>query len=228
MASARPRHAAAVHSPLPGWSEARERVVAAARLHFFQFGFARFTMDDLAAELGMSKKTLYQHFRSKDALIEELITRKAGAMIGGFEEILGIPGLSFAERTARFLRHAHTHLSEVGLPFLRDLRRFAPALHARVEAVRAQNIPRLWERLLRAGIDAGAVRADIDVPFVARLVLVTIQTLLLPENLERMGAQPHEAMGRFFNLIFAGLLTPAGHFDYENHRAAFERPIPAP
>jgi AcrR family transcriptional regulator len=206
--------------------ETRERIVAAARRQFFVTGFARCTMDELAAELGMSKKTLYRHFRRKEALVDELITRKSGAMLAGIEEILAAPDLSFAERGARFVRHVLVHLGEVNVAFLRDLRRFTPRIHARVEELRARNLPRFWERLLTAGIKAGAVRADIDVPFVARLMLVTMQTLLQPENLERLEAQPHEVMGRFFNLIFAGLLTKAGHTDYENHRASFERPLP--
>jgi AcrR family transcriptional regulator len=206
--------------------DARERIVAAARLHFFRYGFARSTMDDLAVELGMSKKTLYRHFRRKEALVDELITRKSGEIIAGFEEILAAPDLSFAARGSRFVRHALIQLSEIQLPFLRDLRRFTPKLHARVEAVRASNIPRFWEQLLRAGIKAGAVRADVDAAFVARLVLVTLQSLLQPEILERLDVQPHEAVGGFFNLIFAGLLTNAGHADYEKHRASFERPLP--
>ena len=202
----------------------RERIVATARRHFFQFGFARCTMDDLAVELGMSKKTLYQHFRSKEALVDELITRKSGVMIAGFEEILSLPRLSFADRTARFHHHALGHLREIHVAFLRDLRRFAPKTYQRIEDQRALNVPRLWQRLLQAGIEAGAVRADVDVAFAANLVLITMQNLLLPENLERLEVQPHEVMSRFFNLLFTGLLTKAGCTDYENHRASFIRP----
>lgn len=41
--------------------------------HFLQYGFKSFTMDDLAYELGMSKKTLYEHFTSKNQLVEECL-----------------------------------------------------------------------------------------------------------------------------------------------------------
>ena len=54
----------------------RARILAAAREHFFAHGFRRVTMDDLAQELGMSKKTLYAHFPSKTALLEAM--REAG------------------------------------------------------------------------------------------------------------------------------------------------------
>ncbi len=204
------------------------RILATARSHFFRLGFARCTMDDLAGELGMSKKTLYRHFRSKYELLDELISRKSDAIISGLEEILATPDLSFAERAARFHGHALQHLGEINSAFLRDLRRFTPRAYARMEAMREQHVPRIWERLLAAGVAAGAVRPETDVPFAARLVLLAMQNLLLPENLERFRAQPHEVMGRFFNLIFAGILTEAGHTDYEKNRASFERPWPVP
>ncbi|MGN6719163.1 MAG: helix-turn-helix domain-containing protein, partial [Candidatus Binatia bacterium] len=50
-------------------SEIAERIVSAARAHFFAHGFRSVTMDDLAAELGMSKKTLYAQFPSKTELL---------------------------------------------------------------------------------------------------------------------------------------------------------------
>lgn len=213
--------------PAGGADDVRERIVAAARRHFFAFGFARFTMDELAVELGMSKKTLYQHFRSKGALVDELITRKSRTMIAGFEEILKQPGLTFADRTARFQQHALVHLREIHIAFLRDLQRFAPRTYQRIEALRARNVPGLWQRLLQAGIDEGAVRADVDAAFAAHAVLITMQSLLLPDNLERLGIQPHEVMARFSQLLFFGLLTKAGCADYEKHRASFIRSQPA-
>ncbi|MBN8646248.1 MAG: helix-turn-helix transcriptional regulator, partial [Planctomycetes bacterium] len=53
--------------------EVRARLLAAARAHFFAAGYSALTMDDLAAELGMSKKTLYVYFPGKDALIEAIL-----------------------------------------------------------------------------------------------------------------------------------------------------------
>src|SRR5206468_11314777 len=54
----------------------RQRIVDAARAHFFSHGFRSVTMDDLAAEMGISKKTLYAHFPSKIALLEAVLADK--------------------------------------------------------------------------------------------------------------------------------------------------------
>lgn len=58
----------------------RRRIVTEARRHFLAHGFRGVTMDDLAAELGMSKKTLYAHFSSKDSLLEAVIEDKLRAV----------------------------------------------------------------------------------------------------------------------------------------------------
>ena len=70
----------------------------AARTHFFSHGFRSVTMDDLAEELGISKKTLYAYFPGKFDLLEAVLADKfAGveAMLrsAGCRQILG----SFAQ-----------------------------------------------------------------------------------------------------------------------------------
>jgi len=197
-----------------GSADVLERIVAAAQRHFFPLGFASCTMDCLATELGMSKKTLYRHFRRKEQIIDELMLRKSAAVRDGFEAILATPGLAFAERAAQMLRHAHVQFSEVSAIFLHDLRRFHPAAYARLEEFRAQVAPGIWGRLLRIGMETGAVRADVDPEFVGRLIPVAMQTLLHPDTLHRFTLQPHEMLERFFNLLFRGVLTPEGLADH--------------
>lgn len=174
-------------------------------------------MDCLARELGMSKKTLYQHFRSKEEIIDALMELKTAAIRDGFEAVLAREGIGFAERAAGMLRHAHEQLSEVSAVFLHDLRRFHPACYARVEEFRARVAPGVWGRLLRLGMNTGAVRPDIDPEFVGRLIPVAMQTLLHPETLQRFSLQPHQMLEHFFNIMFAGVLTPAGAADHAHH-----------
>src|SRR5438034_10338839 len=54
----------------------RQRIVEAARVHFFNHGFRSVTMDDLAEELGISKKTIYAHFPGKFDLLEAVLADK--------------------------------------------------------------------------------------------------------------------------------------------------------
>src|SRR5438128_11703458 len=65
----------------------RQRIVEGARAHFFSHGFRSVTMDDLAGELAISKKTLYAHFPSKIALLEAVLADKFAGVEATLEEI---------------------------------------------------------------------------------------------------------------------------------------------
>src|SRR6266436_9584052 len=64
-----------------------QRIVQAAREHFFSHGFRSVTMDDLAEELAISKKTLYAYFPSKIALLEAVLADKFAGLEVKLEEI---------------------------------------------------------------------------------------------------------------------------------------------
>ena len=51
----------------------RKKVLLSARNLFFSFGYSKVTMDELASELNMSKRTLYQLYNSKNRLLEAVI-----------------------------------------------------------------------------------------------------------------------------------------------------------
>src|SRR6478735_335731 len=52
--------------------EPQEKILKTALGLFFKYGIKHVTMDDIAKELGMSKKTIYQFFKEKDDLVNQL------------------------------------------------------------------------------------------------------------------------------------------------------------
>ena len=65
----------------------RQRIVDAARTHFFSHGFRSVTMDDLAEELGISKKTLYAHFPGKFDLLEAVLADKLAGVEATLKQV---------------------------------------------------------------------------------------------------------------------------------------------
>ena len=51
----------------------QDRILNKARELMFQAGVKHVTMDDLATQLGISKKTIYQYFKDKDALVSSVV-----------------------------------------------------------------------------------------------------------------------------------------------------------
>ena len=53
-------------------NEARDKIIVGAEELFMRYGIKSITMDDLASNLAISKKTIYQHFKDKDELVLEV------------------------------------------------------------------------------------------------------------------------------------------------------------
>jgi len=194
----------------------RERIVAAARRHFFQVGFAGCTMDCLAGELGMSKKTLYAHFPAKDALVAAVLADKVAGFRAGVQEIMETDRLDFPARARRVVGHVAGQMGEISPAFLRDLERLMPERFAHIEAIRREVLPQVWGRMLTEGIARGHVRRDVEIPFICEMVLLSVEGLLRPACLDRFSLAPRQVIDRVLSILFAGILTPAGRKAYEN------------
>jgi AcrR family transcriptional regulator len=212
--STRPPSLPSVIPPAPA-----ERIVEAARAHLFTYGYSAFTMDDLAAELGMSKKTLYIHYPSKDAIVEELLNRFVADIRGTADRIFSDQTLSFTAKLHRFTETMTQRFTRMGPHVFRDLQRFAPHIYRRIEEVRHNTIPYVFGRIVRQGQAAGMVRADVDPDFAIEFWRPAVQSLMHPDTLERLKLTPDQMFTRAIDLFFGGLLTPAGRKDYEKHVA---------
>jgi AcrR family transcriptional regulator len=196
--------------PGAGRQPARERIVAGARRHFFAHGFRGVTMDDLAAELGMSKKTLYAHFPSKPVLVEAAIDAKFAQL----EAELGRPeagrGAAFPDALRELLACVQRHTEEVSPAFLRDVQRSDPELFAKVEARRTAVIQRYFGKLFADGRRAGMVRKDLAPELVIRALLGAVRAVVNPATLAELGMTPQAAFPAILSVVLHGVLTPAG------------------
>lgn len=193
------------------------RIMAAAHQHLFDHGYTALTMDALAHELGMSKKTLYVYFAGKDVLIDRIIDAVGSSLRAQMDAVLSDPKLTFPERLHGVVQVAGATLARTSPRMLRELQRFAPAIYRKIEALRQKNIPYIFGRLIRDGIAEGKVRAEVDAAFATEFWLHAIRGLVQPETLDRTQLTPRQTLERALNLFFNGLLTPAGRKDYEKH-----------
>src|SRR5215207_4793869 len=81
----------------------RLRILRQARLDFFSHGYSSFTMEALAAELGMSKKTLYVYFAGKDEIVGAIIDHLADEIRTEADALLRNRELNLAEKLRGFV-----------------------------------------------------------------------------------------------------------------------------
>jgi AcrR family transcriptional regulator len=193
------------------------RILDAARARLFSYGYSALTMDELAHELGMSKKTLYVHFPSKDAIIDAIIEETGQAIRNRMDAVLGNPRLDFTQKLCAVIEVVGSNLAKASPGMLRDLQRFAPQLYQKIDDLRSRNAPLVLGRLIRTGLAEGKVRPGIDPDFAVEFWLQAVRGLMHPAVLERTQLTPRQTLERAIRLFFGGILSPAGRKDYDKH-----------
>lgn len=202
-------------SPSPERPAIPARILAHARAHFFGRGYASWTMDELANELGMSKKTLYVHFRGKDEIIAHLIDTLAAELRHDADTLLADESLNFAEKLRAFVEQMLARIAPLDPRALRDLQRFAPHLYLRLEDVREKTIPYIFGRFMEEGQRTGVVRSPLPSDVAIAFFLHAMQGLMHPSSLERLRLAPREIFPVVIDLFFSGLFSPTGRKQYE-------------
>ena len=191
------------------------RIVRQAREHLFAHGYSQCTMDDLAAELGMSKKTLYAHFASKDDIVRAVLEQLGAEIRADADALFANRTLNFAEKLRGFAQGMFDRLSRLNPRTPRELQRYAPHLHQVLVEIRQRNIPYVFGRFIEEGKLAGKVRDDVDAAFAVEFFLAAMQNLLQSGASERLKLAPRDLVPRAIDLLFDGLLTPAGRKEHE-------------
>ena len=199
----------------PVSQETRVRILRQARAAFFANGYSQLTMDALAVELGMSKKTLYVHFAGKDEIVAALIDHLAAEIRADADALLRNRELNLAEKLRGFVEGMVERMATLSPRTVRDLQRFAPKLYAKIEEVRGVTLPYVFGRFVEEGQVGGLVRTSLPPGFAIEFFLHAMQGLMNPTTLERMRLAPRDVIPMAIDLFFGGLLTNAGRKQYE-------------
>jgi AcrR family transcriptional regulator len=187
----------------------RRRILKAARSHFLSHGFRRVTMDDLAAELQISKKTLYAHFPGKEALLEAVMQDKYRSIDASLSQVPRPRQAGFAPALLDLVARVQRELKELGPPFLRDMRT-APEIFKRLERRRARLIREHFGRLFREGQRAGDVRTDMPLDLMIDTLLAVMHGIMNPAKLEELGLPPAKAFSGVIDLLLYGAVKRKG------------------
>jgi AcrR family transcriptional regulator len=188
----------------------RQRIVNAARGHFFNHGFRSVTMDDLAEELGVSKKTLYAHFPGKFDLLEAVLAEKLKGVEATLKEVTRAHPHDFQATLRELLAGTQRELDEIKPPFVRDMRQKAPDVFKLVERRRAALIQRYMGKFFVDGQRLGMVRKDVPAKLIIEILLAMVQSIMNPQKIEELGMMPKEGYSGILKVVLEGALTAKG------------------
>lgn len=148
----------------------RDRILEAGTEKMRQVGIRSVSIDDICRQLGISKKTFYVYFASKDQLITEglmLHERKLEKNI-----LAEVEGKSTLEILREWMSIAHASGKDMEQPppLLYDLQKYYPALYMLHKEHLYDMMYRNLMHLVRKGQEEGVLRADLNANLTAQLL----------------------------------------------------------
>lgn len=164
-------------------------------------------MDDLADELGMSKKTLYAHFPSKESLLKAVLLAKIDDVESDLARLTKNSSDNVALALQQVLICIQGHTEEIQPPFLRDIQRDAPEMFLLVSGRRQEMIQKYIGKLLTEGRRDGLIRRDIPVRLIVEILLACVQSIINPGKLTQLGVPPRSAYTAIMTVVLEGAFT---------------------
>jgi AcrR family transcriptional regulator len=149
-------------------NDVKQRILEESMQLMFNHGVKTMTMDELAKRIGVSKRTIYEHFEDKDALLTEIILFNKKQKDAESKKI--------RERSPTVIHMFLHHMGSFENPrfskivnYAQEIKRYHPAVYQKaVSGDEKRDLERLKE-LFELGIEQGVFRKDLDVVITAFL-----------------------------------------------------------
>ena len=153
----------------PNMNDQRIHIIKTAGELFFRLGIRSVSIDDICRELGMSKKTFYVYFASKDALIEQMLQANLDYMAGKMEELVALK--DFRQLVKAFIKRQEAEKNDVRrVPQLvYDLKKYYPQQFGQFQINCFETQKAYIKQYLELGVNQGLVRANLNIELTAVL-----------------------------------------------------------
>jgi len=195
-------------------TEIRDKILHSANDQFHRFGIRSVSMDDIANELKMSKKTIYQYFRDKDDIVQKVTELHIRREMSEFEEVLNTSENALDEifKLSKCLRR---NMSEINPSLLFDLQKFHPSSWSLWETFKYDFIKNAVLRVIARGKSEGFFRKEINAEIMAILRIETIELTFNQKIFPKDRFDFLEVQLTLLDHFVHGLLTMKGQEIYD-------------
>jgi AcrR family transcriptional regulator len=176
---------------------------------YMRYGIKSITMDDVARELGMSKKTLYQYVENKNDLVEKVVDYVINLKECDFKKIDDIE-MNAVEKLIEVNMHIVTSMKDYNPATEYDLKKYYPELYAKMHSVRRQ---RMYDSILaniKKGKEEGLYRKELNEEIIARMQVSRFLTMHEDELLSKNDIQRSEFIHELFIYHIRGIANEKG------------------
>ncbi len=182
---------------------------------FCKFGVKSVSMDDVARELGVSKRTIYQYIKDKEDLIEKSINVLRNESIEQLKSIIDkkLNAVEELMETYRILRENMENMNPM-LDF--EIRKYYPNLHRKLKQRHKTTASEMIERNIRNGIQEGLFRNDFDINLIVFIHYSHIFAIIETEE-SKLPLPWHETLRQTLEYHLRGICNHKGIEVLENY-----------
>lgn len=187
----------------------KEKILDKATDLFLTLGFKSITMDDLAHEMGISKKTIYAHFENKTKLVEACTMGLFEAISKGIDDICHLQKNPI-EELYEIKKFAMRHLKDEKASPQYQLQKYYPRIHNSLRMKQFELMQNCVVDNVKRGIEMGIYRPSLNVNFISRIYFTGVTSIkdhtLFPED----EFPKTQLMDDYLEYHLRGIVTPEG------------------
>ncbi|MDP4200875.1 MAG: TetR/AcrR family transcriptional regulator [Bacteroidota bacterium] len=183
----------------------RVRIVDAARELFLERGYSQVSTIEIADALGMSKKTLYREFETKEEILRAVVIPKLKESSKRIDAIIADRALPYPDKLQAILAILGVQQQRVSPVLIRDVTNHAPEVWHEIQEHKRARLKK-FETLLREGIALGYFRSDIPSEVIVRMHTASVEALMTPQALGELPCTSSELFQNIVSVLFEGIL----------------------
>lgn len=199
-----------MYSKFPDYfSPVREKILDTATELFLNLGFKSVTMDDLAQQLGISKKTIYSHFKNKPELVKECTLELFHKIAHGIDCICQ-EDKNPIEELYEIKRFALLNLKNEKSSPQYQLKKYYPQIYATLHKKQFELFKDCVRINILKGMEQGIYRGNLNVDFVTRIYFAGMTSLKDETIFPRPQFPMLPLMDDYLEYHLRGIATPEG------------------
>lgn len=176
---------------------------------FLRYGIKSVTMDDVSRELAISKKTLYQYFENKDALVKKVTEHHFD------NENKFVDGVLTQSKTAidqmfAIAQWMHKLSKDMNVSLVFDLKKYHPDAWQVFIHHRNTTVFNCIKENVERGIREGLYREELNPDFIARMYIARVEMFIDPEVFPPDLYATEKIFPVFLDYHLHALATPKG------------------
>lgn len=191
----------------------KDKIINKAKEMFLKLGFKSITMDDIACEMCISKKTIYKYFSNKDILIEESIDLVHKEVKETMDAIIS-KNYNAIEENFEIKRMFREMFKSAESSPIYQLKKHYPDIYNKVLNIQVSICEDCFRKNILKGIKEGLYRENLDIENYVKFYYTLIFTINENTMLEK---ESHELELKALEYHIRAMATLAGIIELEKH-----------